>query len=123
MAKKKAKKLTAAKLVKYDPDTEELAQLTEALSIQIEDVASRLADYLEGVEFDPERLREVEIRMDAIANMKRKYNVETIEELIEAANEAEKELARIENSTERIAELQAEEARLLAEIGLATVTR
>lgn len=107
----------AVKLVKYDPETEELAQMAEALSIQIEDVASRLADYLEGVEFDPDRLREVEMRMDAIANMKRKYDTETIEELIEAANEAEKELARIENSTERIAELQADEMRLLAEIG------
>lgn len=107
----------AAKLVKYDPDTQEMAEMAEALSVQIEELARSLADYQESVEFDPARLRDAEVRMDLIANMKRKYSVEKIEELIAAANEAEQEVNRIENSTERIQQLVTDEAALLAEIG------
>ena len=109
--------LAAVKLVKYDPETQEMADTAEALSVQIEELARNLSDYLESVEFDPARLRDVEMRMDLIANMKRKYAVETIEELIASAGDAEQEVSRIENSAERIQELQAEEARLLGEIG------
>jgi DNA repair protein RecN (Recombination protein N) len=107
----------AAKLVKYDPETQEMADQAETLSVQIEELARTLADYLERIEYDPARLRDVEIRMDLIANMKRKYDVETIEELITAADEAERELSHIENSAERIQQLQTDEQRVLAEIG------
>jgi DNA repair protein RecN (Recombination protein N) len=107
----------AAKLVKYDAETQELADQAETLSVQIEELARTLADYLERIEFDPSRLRDVEMRMDLIANMKRKYDVETIEQLVTAADDAERELSHIENSAERIQQLQADEQRVLAEIG------
>ncbi len=107
----------AAKLVKYDPNTQELADLAESLSVQVEELARTIADYQEGIEHDPTRLRDVEMRMDLIANLKRKYGAETIEELIAAGEQAAKELQQIEHSGERIQEIEAEEARLLAEIG------
>jgi DNA repair protein RecN (Recombination protein N) len=106
-----------ARLVKIDNSAKSLADLAETLSIQAEDLARSLADYQENIEFDPVRLSEVELRLDRINTLKRKYGCETIEDLLEAAGKASRELESIEHSGERIQELEAEEARLLAQIG------
>lgn len=111
--------LAVAKLVKYDPATQELADLAEQVSIQAEELARSLADYQESIEFDAGRLRDVELRLDLINNLMRKYHTDSIEGLIKSRDDAAHEVSLIENSAERIAELQAEEARLLAEIGRA----
>ncbi len=106
-----------AQLVKIDAGAGNLAELAEALSIQAEELGRSLADYQESIEFDPARLREVEIRLELINALRRKYRCETIEELLKAAQEAQEELEAIEHSGERIEELQALEDRLLHEIG------
>ncbi len=106
-----------ARLVKIDHTAKALADLAETLSIQAEDLARSLADYQENIEFDPARLSEVELRLDRINTLKRKYGCETVEDLLEAASKASRELESIEHSGERIQELEAEEARLLAQIG------
>jgi len=109
--------LAVAKLVKYDPATQGMAELAESLSIQAEELARSLADYQESIEFDPARLREVEMRLDLINNLMRKYHASDIGGLLNAREEAARELETIEHSSERIQELQREETRLLAEIG------
>jgi DNA repair protein RecN (Recombination protein N) len=106
-----------AQLVRIDAGAGSLADLSEALSIQAEELGRSLADYQEGIEFDPARLREVEIRLELINALRRKYRCETIEDLLKAAQEAQKELEAIEHSGERIEELRKLEDRLLHEIG------
>ncbi|HEC22477.1 MAG TPA: DNA repair protein RecN [Chloroflexi bacterium] len=106
-----------ARLARIDPTASDLASLAESLSIQAEELSRSLADYQETVEFDPERLQRVELRLDLINSLKRKYGCESIEALLESAQEARRELEAIEGSSERIEFLQAEEARLLTEIG------
>ncbi len=109
--------VAASRLTRFDPASQELAELAESVSIQVEELARALADYLERIEVDPVRLREVEVRMDLINNLKRKYNAETIEALHAARDRAAADLAAIEHSTERLQQLAEEEARLLSEIG------
>ncbi len=111
--------VAVSKLVKYDPATKDLADLAEQVSVQVEELARSLADYQETIEFDPARLREVELRLDILNNLMRKYHADSIEALTVARDQAAKELENIEHSGERIAELQAEETRLLSEIGRA----
>jgi len=110
-----------ARLVKIDPQAEELATIAEEISIRIEELGRGLGDYEQNIEFDPGRLQEAELRLNLIRSLKRKYNCETIEELIQAGQDAILELETIENSGERVAALQAEEAQLLAELGQAGV--
>lgn len=105
------------RLVKIDPTAEPMSSLAEELSIQAEELGRSLSDYEENIEFDPARLQEAELRLDLIRALKRKYHVETIEELIKSAEEAAAELETIEGSGDRIEKLQAEEVRLLAKIG------
>jgi DNA repair protein RecN (Recombination protein N) len=105
------------KLVKIDGGAKEIGELSESLSIQVDELARNLADYQEQIEYDPARLHEAETRLEMINQLRRKYNCQSIEELIDAAAEASRQLESIEHSGERIGELQAEEINLLAEIG------
>jgi DNA repair protein RecN (Recombination protein N) len=106
-----------ARLVKIDAGAGGLAELAETLSIQVEELGRSLADYREALEFDPARLTEVETRLDLINRLQRKYHGERIEDLLQMAEDAVKELEAIEHSGERIEELRAQEERLLFQIG------
>lgn len=106
-----------AKLVKIDGGAKEIADLSESLSIQADELARSLADYQERIEYDPARLHEAETRLELINQLRRKYNCQSIEELLDAAAQASQQLESLEHSGERIAELQGQEITLLAEIG------
>jgi len=113
--------MALAQLSRIDESTAEMAQLAEDLSIQVEELGRSIADYQELVEADPVRLTQVEVRLESINGLKRRYDCDSIEELLQAATGAADELQKIEGSDERIKKLQEEEARLLSEIGRAGV--
>ncbi len=106
-----------ARLARIDPGAQDLADLAETLSIQVEEMGRSLADYKESIEFDPGRLQDLDLRINLINQLKRKYHCETIADLLAAAEEASREVESIEGAGERITALQAEEAQLLAELG------
>ncbi len=104
------------KLSRVDPDLGALQnQAAEALD-RLSDLARALADYSESIAFDPERLTEVEERLDLIYQLKRKYG-ESIAEIIAYGREAQAELERLSGSETRTSELEAHETRLLHVIG------
>ncbi len=79
------------------------ASLREAVSYA-EDAARALRVYREGVEFNPERLEEIEARLDLIRALKRKYG-ETVPEIITYGDELAAKLDRLENAEAREDEL------------------
>ncbi len=105
------------RLAKIDTAAKEMADLAETVSIQAEELARSLADYEENIEFDPARLQQIELRLDLIRALKRKYACDSIEDLLHAAERAQQEMESIEHSSERIEELLAEESQLLTQIG------
>ena len=108
-----------AALIRYDKQFEDYGrQLNDATAV-IEDVARSIRDYREAIEFNPQRLRTVESRLEAIKKLKRKYG-ESIPVVLAFAEQAEAELAQIENSDERLAALRQQERAQAAELtGLA----
>lgn len=105
------------KLSHIDPDLKELADQAAELCISAEELARSVRSYQKNIEFSPGRLQEAEDRLTLINSLKRKYGGQSIEDVLEHAGRAEEELSRIEHSEERIQELQAQEAQLLAEVG------
>jgi DNA repair protein RecN (Recombination protein N) len=105
-----------AGLVRLDPATKGLADSLEALGIQLDDLARSLRDYRDRVEFNPERLEQVEERLALIRNLERKYGA-SIEEVLVFASRARRDLETMEHSGERTEELEAEEELLLRSIG------
>ncbi|NIO71860.1 MAG: DNA repair protein RecN [Anaerolineae bacterium] len=105
-----------ASLEKIDPSLAERRRVAEEVGYQLEDLVQSLRAYHDQIEFDPVRLRQVEERLDLIHSLKRKYG-DSIEEVLAFGQAAQRELEAITHSEERVEELQAEEDRLLHEIG------
>jgi DNA repair protein RecN (Recombination protein N) len=107
-----------AGLARLDPSIASLEEAAEAVSYQLEDLSESVRDYRDGIEFNPRRLVQVEDRLALIHNLQRKYG-DSVEDVLAFAERGRQELETIEHSAERIAELEAEEDRLLREIGQA----
>ena len=105
-----------AGLVRLDPSTEALGKAAETLGYQLQDLAESVRSYRDRIEFNPERLNQVEERLGLIRSLQRKYG-ETIADVLAFAGRAGRELEAIEHSGERIAELEADEERLLRDLG------
>ncbi|MDX9863316.1 MAG: DNA repair protein RecN [Anaerolineaceae bacterium] len=102
-------------VVKMDQSQEELGVRAEALAVNAAELARDLRDYLEGIEFNPRRLNQLEDQIDLINRLKRKYGG-TLEAVLAFAAKSEAELEMINHASERIEELEAEEGRLLPEL-------
>lgn len=103
-------------LTRVDPSLEPRLRAAESVNYQVEELIGDLHDYRDQIEHNPRRLQEVEERLALIRRLERKYGA-TIPGVLAYAQKAARELDRITHSEERIAELQAEEGRLLAELG------
>jgi len=106
-----------SKLAKIDTDLSEDYDLAESISAQAQELAITLGGYADEIEYDPDRLNELEERLELIKTLKRRYELESIAEIIAYAEKASKELEGIEHSEERLEELQAEEDEALHRIG------
>jgi DNA repair protein RecN (Recombination protein N) len=103
-------------LAKIDPTVADKRDLAVALSEQFKELARDLADYREQIEFNPKRLDTVENRLELIKNLQRKYGA-TIDDILAFCAQAEAELTTLNNSGERMAELEGIEEKLLRRIG------
>lgn len=83
--------------------------------LQLTELSRELRIYLEEIEFNPQRLNQVEERLELIANLKRKYG-STIQEVLEYLEQAEHERETITHADERLAELENAETHLLTRI-------
>ncbi len=105
-----------ARLARIDPAIAPLAEQLEQAAALLDDLARELSRYREEIEFNPRRLAQVEERLHLIRSLQRKYG-DTIGEVLAYGERAAAELETITHAGERIAELEAEEARRLAQLG------
>lgn len=95
------------KVSALDPQTSEVAESAEGAAASIADLVSALRAAIDGLDVDPSRQEEVEARLTALGELKRKYG-RTLEEVLaygrEAARRAE-DLVSIASDADRIEEL------------------
>ena len=101
-----------AALAKIDPSTLEHHERAEDSLTVLQELALDLQNYAENIEFNPRLLDRIEERIDLINRLKRKYG-NSIEEILAFGERARRELDSITHAEERMAELEAEETRLL----------
>ncbi len=106
---------TLNNLARIDPSQAQTSQQATSLFEDITDLSRNIRDYLEGIEFNPKRLTQVEERIDLIQNLKRKYG-DTIEVVMAFAEKARNELETINNAEERILELETQKEKLLSKL-------
>jgi DNA repair protein RecN (Recombination protein N) len=105
-----------SKLARLDPTVEDRAQLAESLSAQAQELSRALREYRDKIEYDPRRLDEIEERIEVLARLKRKYGG-SIDVVLAYAAKAQTELDSITRGEERLADLRADEDRLLRRVG------
>lgn len=79
----------------------------------LEEQSHELNRYCDEIEFDPERLAEIQERLDVIHKLKRKYGG-SIEEILAFGSAAADELSALTNQDERIAALQEQATKIEA---------
>jgi DNA repair protein RecN (Recombination protein N) len=103
-------------LARLDPSVARLAEQSGELLYGLEDLAASVRAYRDAMEFDSARLDSIEDRLTLIREMQRKYHG-SVEEIVKRAESAEAEIERLTNSAEHLADLEAQEGRLLEAIG------
>ena len=85
---------------------EEWAERLDSCYIELKDVANELENQAEDVEYNPQRLEQVNERLNTIYTLQKKHGVESVEELLTLQKEMEEKLLRITNSDDFIEQLR-----------------
>ncbi len=105
------------RLAELDPDPAPLAERAETARHELADVARELYRYAGSIDHDPARLAATEERRELLFRLGRKHGTATVAELAERGVEMAAELAGLDRSSAREAELDGERSALRTELG------
>ncbi len=91
------------------PQAEELAERIESCRIELQDIAGTLETEGESIDYDPERLDELQSRLNTLYSLEQKHHVGTSEELISLMKQMQERLDMMDNSDEYLRQLEQEE--------------
>ena len=89
------------------PVAGELAERMESTYIELKDISQEVSGKEDEIEFNPERLDEVNERLNLIYTLQQKHRVSTVDELLALTDEYAAKLSAITSSDEHIEELKA----------------
>jgi DNA repair protein RecN (Recombination protein N) len=92
-----------------------MAKRLADITHEIVDIDAELGDYLRSLDADPQRQAWVEERRARLLALRKSYGA-TIEEVLRWREESATEVARVDDSSDRITELTAREGRLVEEL-------
>jgi DNA repair protein RecN (Recombination protein N) len=104
------------RLAEIDPGLKPQLESLEENLYSLEETTKDIRAYSDRLEHDPARLEEVELRLELIRDLKRKYG-QSIAEILDYERKAAAELEGISHSSERRLELEETRARLKQEMG------
>ncbi|MDE6266438.1 MAG: DNA repair protein RecN [Muribaculaceae bacterium] len=95
-------------------EADSLAGRLESVRVELRDIADTFADYDRNVNADPMQLEEIEQRLMQIATMKRRHNVETVDDLMKIADNIRGRLQKVDNADQLLKELETKAKRAKA---------
>ncbi|UCC17535.1 MAG: DNA repair protein RecN, partial [Dehalococcoidales bacterium] len=104
-------------MLETDPSLKTRFDGLESAAYELAEIAQEVKNYGEGLDYNPERLEEVQGRLELIRTLKRKYG-NSIQEILGYLENAEKELEGLAFSDERIEQLESEIEQLKIDMGL-----
>ncbi len=99
----------------YDTEISNILETVREALYSLEDASVFLRDYESSIDYSPERINEVESRLSLISMLKKKYGG-TIEEILNYAEKARKEIEAVSSSDEEYEKLNNEYNRLLRNV-------
>jgi DNA repair protein RecN (Recombination protein N) len=94
-------------LARFDESFKEALGQLESARITVEDVATTLRDFADGMDASPEKLAEVEDRLAALDKLRRKYG-KTLDDVLAFQEDIAAKLNDVENKDELLAALRKE---------------
>ena len=97
-------------LARYDPQFSEAVQQVKSVRAVVDDISATVRDYASRAQASPNRLEEVEDRLELLNRLKRKYGP-SLEQVIAHGQEVAAKLAEVENRDQLLVELRAAQTR------------
>lgn len=88
----------------YDPFIQKQSEITTNLYYQLEDIHLQIAQYMDSLHFDEDRLNEIETRLNELHHLKRKYG-STVQEMLDYYENIKIELDQLTNREVNIEKL------------------
>ncbi|WP_102707183.1 DNA repair protein RecN [Terribacillus saccharophilus] len=89
----------------YDDDIQKHHQMISEQYYLMEDLTFQLSSQLDSLSYNPERLNEIEMRLNEISRLKKKYG-QSVEEILEYAASIEDQIDQIQNRDSHIHQLE-----------------
>ena len=88
------------------PAAPELVQRIDSCYIELKDLAQEINNLLDSIDFDPAELDAINSRLDKLYDLEKKYQVDTVGELIDKHEELKRKLNEIETGDDVLKDLQ-----------------
>lgn len=96
------------------PSIKETAERIDNCMIELKDLYEGIRNEVEDIDYDPQRLEQINNTLDTLYSLEQKHHVSTAEELITLRDELKEQLNTVDNSDELLQKLQEEEQQMLA---------
>jgi DNA repair protein RecN (Recombination protein N) len=106
LSRLKEVKINIGKIRQFLPEGESLFSRTESAYIELDDLAFEVDKLAISIEADPQRLNQVNDRLDQLYSLIQKHRVADLTELIAKKEEISKLIKSIVTSDEKFAELE-----------------
>jgi len=97
-------------LSRYDPQFADAVQQIKSARAAVDDVSATVRDYASRIQASPDRLAELEDRLEVLNRLKRKYG-STLGDVLAHGQEVSAKLAEVENRDQLLVDLRADQAR------------
>jgi DNA repair protein RecN (Recombination protein N) len=91
----------------YDQELRKLQERFDSLLLELNDLAGEFEQVGESTEHNPERIQEVQTRLDLIYRLQNKHSVATVEELLNIQEKLQRQLATYQDLSDGIFQLEA----------------
>jgi DNA repair protein RecN (Recombination protein N) len=88
------------------PAAQALSQRLDSSFIELKDIAQEISQLLENIDFDPAQLDTITTRLDTLYSLEKKFNCETVAQLITLRDDFKHQLDQISNSDEALADAE-----------------
>ena len=96
------------------PSMKETAERIDNCMIELKDLYEGIRNEVQDIDYDPQRLEQINNTLDTLYSLEQKHHVSTVEELITLRDELKEQLNTVDNSDELLQKLQEEEQQMLA---------
>jgi len=96
------------------PSIKETAERIDNCMIELKDLYEGIRNEVQDIDYDPQRLEQINNTLDTLYSLEQKHHVSTVEELITLRDELKEQLNTVDNSDELLQKLQKEEQQMLA---------